>query len=141
MDYTVLPTLSGRPAFSNEQRQYYNEKQLEIKNVLGDFCFLDPDFKKLPFARYFNYELFLKTDLQNKATHPIHYYMLTLQDFYKYYEQKMRDLKTEFELNEITEEDFNNKTNELNIKKILADAEFNLSIKKKIKKYKYNYLN
>ena len=142
MDYTVLQTLSGAPAFSPEQRQYYNKKQQEIKDALGDFCFLDPEFKRYPmFTRYFDYQMFLKTDLKNQATHPIHLYMRTLQIFYKNYDITMNELKIKLECDEINEEEYNKKVNELNEKKLFADSEFNLNIKKKIKKYKYNYIS
>lgn len=142
MDYTVLHTLSGTPAFSVEQRNYFNKKQQEIKDTLGDFCFLDPEFKKFPmFTRYFDYQMFLKTDLKNQATHPIHLYMQTLQLFFKQCCQKEHDLKTQLEFNEISEEEYNNKINEIKVKKLLAQSEFDLSVKSKIKKYNYKYLS
>ena len=142
MDYSVLSTLSGTPAFSNEQRQYYNRKQQEIKDTLGEFCYLDPEFKKFPmFTRYFDYQMFLKIDLKNQATHPIHLYMKTLQLFFKQCDQNEHDLKTQLEFNEITEEEYNDKINEINIKKILAQSEFDLTTKQKIKKYNYKYLS
>lgn len=141
MDYTVLQTLSGTPAFSVEQRNYFNKKQQEIKDTLGDFCFLDPEFKRFPmFTRYFDYQMFLKTDLKNQATHPIHLYMQTLQLFFKQCDQKEHDLKTQLEFNEISEEEYNNKINEIKVKKLLAQSEFDLSVKSKIKKYNYKYL-
>ena len=142
MDYSVLSTLSGTPAFSVEQRNYYNRKQREIKDTLGEFCYLDPEFKKFPmFTRYFDYQMFLKTDLKNQATHPIHLYMQTLQLFFKQCDQNEHDLKTQLEFNEITEEEYNDKINEINIKKILAQSEFDLTTKQKIKKYNYKYLS
>ena len=141
MDYTVLKTLSGTPAFSVEQRNYFNKKQQEIKDTLGDFCFLDPEFKRFPmFTRYFDYQMFLKTDLKNQATHPIHLYMQTLQLFFKQCVQKENDFKTQLEFNEITEDEYNNKINEIKVKKLLAQSEFDLSVKSKIKKYNYKYL-
>ena len=141
MDYTVLETFSNKPAFSTEQREYFYTKQDEIKNTLGEFCYLDPEFKRFPmFSKYFDYQMFLKYDLKNKATHPIHLYMKTLQIFYRNYEIRLHDLKSKLEFDEITEDEYNEKLDELNHQKLLADAEFNLDIKKKIKKYKYNYL-
>lgn len=143
MDYTILETLSGTPAFSVEQRNYYNNKQQKIKDALGDFCYLDPEFKKFPmFSQYFgDYQHFLKIDLKNRATHPIHLYMQTLQIFFKQCDQKERDLKIQLECEEITEEDYNEKINDLKVKKLLAQSEFDINIKKKIKKYKYNYIS
>lgn len=137
MDYTQLETFSGTPAFSSEQREYFYKRQDQIKNELGEFCYLDPDFKRFPmFFKYFNYQMFLKYDLKNKATHPIHLYMLTLQSFYKNYEIQIHDLKTKLEFQEITEDEYNDKLEELKHQKLLADSEFDLNIKKKIKNKK-----
>ena len=146
MDYTVLKTLSGTPAFSVEQRNYYNTKQQEIKDTLGDFCFLDPEFKKFPmFTRYFDYQMFLKTDLKNQAAHPIHLYMQTLQLFFKQCNEKEHNLKIQLEFNEISEEEYNNSTKELfekvkvskledvenDLKKLVADIHY-LRLKNKL---------
>lgn len=137
MDYTPLQTVSGTPAFSSEQREYYNKKQQQIKDTMGDFCYLDPDFKRLPFlSRFFDYNLFLKTDIKPIGTHPIHLYMLTLRNFYISYNEKARELYVKHELNEINNEEYNKQLTELNNKKLLADSEFNLDIKKQIKNKK-----
>jgi hypothetical protein len=134
MDYTVLETFSQKPAFSTEQREHFYKKQDEIKDTLGEFCYLDPEFKRFPmFSKYFDYQMFLKYDLKNKATHPIHLYMQTLQIFYRNYEIRLHDLKSKLEFEEITEDEYNLKLDELNHQKLLADAEFNLDIKKKLK--------
>lgn len=134
MDYTPLQTVSGTPAFSTEQREYYNKKQQQIKDTMGDFCFLDPDFKRLPFlSRFFDYNLFLKLDIKPIGTHPIHLYMLTLKNFYMTYNEKIRELYIKREMNEIDEEEYNKQITDLNNKKLLADAEFDLSIKRKLK--------
>jgi hypothetical protein len=67
--------------------------------------------------------------------------MQTLQLFFKQCDQKEHDLKTQLEFEEITETEYNDKINELKVKKLLAQSEFDLEIKGKIKKYKYNYLS
>lgn len=134
MDYTVLETFSNKPAFSTEQREYFYIKQDEIKNTLGELCYLDPEFKRFPmFSKYFDYQMFLKYDLKNKATHPIHLYMKTLQIFYRNYEIRLNDLKSKLEFEEITQDEYNIKLDDLINQKILADSEFNLDIKKKLR--------
>jgi hypothetical protein len=135
----VLETVSGCPAFSVEQRNYYNRKQMEIKEKLGEFCFLDPEFKKFQMlSRFFDFSLFMRTDIKNGGAHPIHVLITSIHDFYKRYNEKMRELEVQKELNQITEEDYNDKLEQLKNNKLIVDAEFDLQAKKELREARRN---
>lgn len=129
----MLETHSGHPFLSNEQREYFEKKQLEYLRMFGYGFIYSKDFHKFPYiARFFDYDTFMRTDVKF-GSNPIHTTFMAVSNFYERYNDKLRDLNVRLEINEINQDEYDSQLEKLEFEKLLVDAEINIKAKQKLR--------
>ena len=132
--HNPLPTYSGRPHLSPEQREYFEQEKMKCMEALG---YVDHGTLKQIFGLYgSDFDRWRVLDLKEPKAHPVHLNRIMAVD----HQDKMVDwtnyVYALHEMKKIDDETYKTEMMKIRYQMLLALAEWDLSAKKELKDLK-----
>jgi len=132
--HNPLPTYSGRPHLSPEQREYFEQEKMKCMEALG---YVDHGTLKQIFGLYgSDFDRWRVLDLKEPKPHPVHLNRIMAVD----HQDKMIDwtnyVYALHQMKKIDDETYMTETMKIRYQMLLALAEWDLSAKKELKELK-----